>query len=55
MSGAADRRTRTWSPPPRWGRSGIERAEAVVALMDALGGRLRPTAQILLSRVQGGV
>jgi len=34
----------------------IERAaEAVVALMDAPGGRLRSTAQILLSRVQGGV
>jgi Domain of unknown function (DUF4268) len=30
-------------------------AEAVVALMDALDGRLRSTAQILLSRVQGGV
>jgi Domain of unknown function (DUF4268) len=30
-------------------------AETVVALMDALDGRLRSTAQILLSRVQGGV
>jgi hypothetical protein len=30
-------------------------AETVVALMDALDGRLRATAQILLSRVQGGV
>jgi hypothetical protein len=30
-------------------------AEAVVALMDALDARLRSTAQILLSRVQGGV
>jgi len=30
-------------------------AETVVKLMDALDGRLRSTAQILLSRVQGGV
>lgn len=30
-------------------------AETVVALMDALDARLRSTAQILLSRVQGGV
>jgi hypothetical protein len=30
-------------------------AETVVALMDTLDGRLRSTAQILLSRVQGGV
>jgi hypothetical protein len=30
-------------------------AETVVELMDALDGRLRSTAQILLSRVQGGV
>src|SRR6266545_4685769 len=30
-------------------------AETVAALMDALDGRLRSTAQILLSRVQGGV
>jgi hypothetical protein len=30
-------------------------AETVVALMDALDSRLRSTAQILLSRVQGGV
>jgi hypothetical protein len=30
-------------------------AEAVVKLMDALDGRLRSTAQVLLSRVQGGV
>jgi Domain of unknown function (DUF4268) len=30
-------------------------AETVVALMDALDGRLRSIAQILLSRVQGGV
>lgn len=30
-------------------------AEAVVALMDALDGRLHSTAQILLPRVQGGV
>jgi len=30
-------------------------AEAVVKLMDALDNRLRQTAQILLSRVQGGI
>jgi hypothetical protein len=30
-------------------------AETVVKLMDALDGRLRSTAQVLLSRVQGGV
>jgi hypothetical protein len=36
--------------------SGIERAAgAVVALMDGLDGRLRSPAQILLSRVQGGL
>lgn len=54
---ASSQHPRPFGAPDHPAAGGLQRApvEAVVALMDAVDGRLHSTAQILLPRVQGGV